>query len=82
MHIFEDFLDPKFSKRCNFRPRKSSKSLRDPITNKLFLVGMGGGGWCGEAGVGKLWWGRVGEGKVGWGREICEFSHELPLLIW
>ena len=32
MHLFEDFLGLKSSKRCNFRPKKSSKSLRDPIS--------------------------------------------------
>ena len=41
MHLFEDFLGQKSSKRCNFRSRKSSKSLRDPISVKdLFIQAL------------------------------------------
>jgi Leucine-rich repeat (LRR) protein len=38
LHLFEDFLGRKSSKKCNFRPRKSSKSSRDPISSQCTSV--------------------------------------------
>ena len=40
-HLFEDLLGRKSSKRCNFRPRKSSKSSRDTISPPLPNLSLG-----------------------------------------
>ena len=40
LHLFEDLLGRKASKRCNFRPRKSSKRSRDTISERVSILSL------------------------------------------